>query len=80
VIFSSRTKAGGPGKVMFAFPHGIKRYQDELPEGAFCMQRPVDSVACNKDSLLFVRSSWSCGVSLSSGVAELICGGTLQLI
>jgi len=44
------------------------------------MQRPVDSVACNKNTLLCLRSSHSCGVSLSSGLAELIGGGGLQLI
>jgi len=44
------------------------------------MQRPVDSVACNKYTLLCLRSSCLCGVSLSSGLAELISGDGQQLI
>jgi len=39
------------------------------------MQRPVDSVTCNKDTLLCLRSSCVCGVSLSSGLPELTGGG-----
>ena len=58
----------------------IELYQDALPEDAFRMQRPVDSVACNKDALLSLRSSCSCAVSLSSGLAKLIGRGGLQLI
>jgi len=44
------------------------------------MQPPVDSVPCNKDTLLCLRSSYSYGVSLSSVLAELICGGGIRLI
>ena len=37
----------------------IDQYQDALFEGRFHMQLPVDSVACNKDSWLSLRSSCS---------------------
>ena len=37
----------------------IEQYQDALFEGAFHMQLPVDSVACNKDTVLSLRSSSS---------------------
>jgi len=43
------------------------------------MQQPVDSVTCNKDTLLCSKLSYSCGVSILSGRAERIGGGGLQL-
>jgi len=64
-------------------PHsygGIERYPDEFPKGAFRMQRPVDSVACNEDTVLCLRSSLSFAVPVSSGLPKLIRGGGLQLI
>jgi len=36
-------------------PEGIKQYHDAFFEGAFRMQLLVDSVACNKDTLLSLR-------------------------
>ena len=59
---------------------GRELYQDALLESAFRMQRPVDSITYNKDTWLFLRSSRSCGVCLSSNLAELIGGGGLQLM
>jgi len=56
---------------------GIEQYQDGLSEGAFGIQRPIDNFASNKDTLLCLRSSCSCGLSLSSGLAALIGGGGL---
>jgi len=44
------------------------------------MQQPVDSVACNKNTLLCLTSLYLCGFSLSRGLAGLIGGGGLQLI
>ena len=52
---------------------GIGRYQDALSEGVFRMQRRVDSVACNKDTFLCLRSSCLCPVSLPSGVWQGTC-------
>ena len=64
-------------------PHldrGREQYQDELSGGAFRIQRPVDSLNCNEDTLLCLRSLCSSGVSFTSGLAELIGRGGLQLI
>jgi len=58
----------------------IEAYRDALNEGPSPMQRAVDRVACNKDTLWCLRSLCSCAVSLSSGLADLIGGGGLQRI